>query len=203
MITIVHIIAEAAVSRRPNMTSKDRAEALRLRAEGLDPGQIAERLGRHRTTIVRALAKKTPRNVTTGGKRIQVLLSEEEFAAFKAKASAHGMTLSDAGRRLVRHSEGILDWPRERIEAVDRLRRELNAIGVNVNQMTQLAQSGRLSWNARDAAAMKKLDAKLDTLVSEMVRVVSAARVRAFVDAVWSSEEDRDAGPSKQARVSA
>ena len=141
-------------------------------------------------SIARSLARSVPRNVTTGGgKRLQILLSDEEFAAFRTRATAHGLTLSDAGRRLVRHSEDVLDWPQERIAAVDRLRREVNAIGGNVNQMTQLAQSGRLVWNARDAATMARLGAKLDALTEEMIRVVSVARTRGFASAVWNEED--------------
>ena len=141
-------------------------------------------------SIARSLARSVPRNVTTGGrKRLQILLSDEEFAAFRARATAHGLTLSDAGRRLVRHSEDVLDWPQERIAAVDRLRREVNAIGVNVNQMTQLARSRRLVWNARDAAMMERLGAKLDAVTEEMIRVVSIARTRGFAAAVWDEED--------------
>ena len=147
-------------------------------------------MDRHRMSIARSLARSVPRNVTTGGrKRLQILLSDEEFTVFRARATSHGLTMSDAGRRLVRHSEDVLDWPQERIAAIDRLRREVNAIGVNVNQMAQLAQSGRLVWNARDSATMACLGAKLDAVTEEMIRVVSIARTRGFASAVWDEED--------------
>ena len=174
---------------RPKITAAERDEAKRLKASGLSIGAIAKRLGRHRTSVARALARGASRNTTSGGKRLQVLLSDEEFEAFRARACRHGLTLSDAGRRLVRHSEDVLDWPKDRIAAVDMLRREVNAIGVNVNQMAQLAQSGRLVWNARDAATMARLSAKLDAVTEEMIRVVSIARTRGFAAAVWDEEE--------------
>ena len=174
---------------RPKITAAERVEAQRLLASGLSVGEIARRLGRHRTSIARCLARTTSRNTTSGGKRLQILLSDDEFAAFRGRATAHGLTLSDAGRRLVRHSEDVLDWPKERIAAVDRLRREVNAIGVNVNQMAQLAQSGRLVWNARDSATMARLEAKLDAVIEEMIRVVSIARMRGFASAVWDEED--------------
>ena len=171
------------------MTEAEHREAKRLSSAGLSVGEIARQMGRHRMSIARCLAQTTSRNTTSAGKRLQILLSDEEFAAFRARATAHGLTLSDAGRRLVRHSEDVLDWPKERIAAVDRLRREVNAIGVNVNQMAQLAQSGRLVWNARDSTTLARLEAKLDAVTEEMIRVVSIARTRGFASAVWDEED--------------
>ena len=79
------------------------------------------------------------------------------------------------------------------IDALADLRRELNAIGKNLNQMVTLAQSGRLNWNQRDARLVEQLDLKVDEAVSQMIAFVVAARQRTLVKAAFPIEGPTDA----------
>ena len=101
---------------------------------------------------------------------------------------AKNLTISEGGRRLVRASLGLIDLDREEINALHLLRKELNAIGININQLTTLAQSGRLNWNAGDSRKMDLLDRKIDVTVNQIVALVTAGRNKAFVRSTFPVE---------------
>lgn len=171
--------------KQSRLTPKEIQDINALIARGETDSSIARRFGRNRSTVTKIRLGKQKRSVTTSGHKIQGRLSGEEHAAFKAKTEALGITMSDGVRRLVRHSLDVLDLRAEEIEALAALRKELNAIGVNLNQLVTLAQSGRLSWNARDAKLVQQLDVKVDEAVNQMVAFVSASRQRAFIQAAF------------------
>lgn len=124
---------------------------------------------------------------------VRTRLTREEHAAFKEKVAALDLTISDGLRRLVRHSLGVLDMREAEIDALAELRRELNAIGKNLNQMVTLAQAGRLKWSHRDARLVEQLDLKVDEVVSQMIAFVVASRQRTFVRAAFPIEGPPDA----------
>ncbi|MCZ4354102.1 helix-turn-helix domain-containing protein [Roseovarius aestuarii] len=171
--------------KQRRITNKERLKIQALIAEGESDASIARKLGRHRSTVTKIRLSKQKRSVTTGGQNVRGRVSDEEHAAFKAKTEALGITMSDGVRRLVRHSLDVLDLQAEEIDALAALRKELNAIGVNLNQLVTLAQSGRLSWNARDGKLVQQLDVKVDEAVNQLVAFVSASRQRAFVEAAF------------------
>ena len=170
----------------------ERAEIFRLLAEGKTPSEVAKLVGRDRSTISKLRDGKGARHVTTGGKSIHIRVSDEEYEAFGQLARTRKITRSEAGRRLVRNALGVLDLSVEEIGALHNLRKELNAIGINLNQLTQLANSGRLNWNARDAKFMEKLDERVDDLVNELVAVCGAARKKTMVEAAFPMTEKSD-----------
>ena len=169
--------------KRSRITETEKVEILRYLSEGKTPSEIGKIVGRDRTTISKIRDGKGGKNVTTGGKIIHIRVSDEEYAAFKSQIAARKLTASEAGRRLVRSALGVLDLSREEIGALHTLRKELNAIGINLNQMTQLGNSGRLKWNERDAKLMVKLDERVDDLVNDLVALCSVARKKTMADA--------------------
>lgn len=168
---------------RSRLSQKEILEIQRLVSLGLADGDIATKLGRHRSSVARVRLNQRSRGKTTSGKMIQVRISEEEDQAFQAEVDRLGLTRSEAGRRLLRNGLGILDIAHEEVAALHELRRELNAVGKNVNQLTALAHSGRLKWNVRDAQLMFRLDERIDEVINQIVALVSAGRQRAFVEA--------------------
>tara|TARA_B100000378_G_scaffold223803_1_gene187397 strand:+ start:103 stop:627 length:525 start_codon:yes stop_codon:yes gene_type:complete len=166
----------------------ERAEIAKLISEGLGDAEIGKRIGRHRSTITKFRLQRAARNVTTEGKSVNFRLSSEEHRAFKEAMEAKNLTISEGGRRLVRASLGLIDLDREEINALHLLRKELNAIGININQLTTLAQSGRLNWNAGDSRKMDLLDRKIDVTVNQIVALVTAGRNKAFVRSTFPVE---------------
>lgn len=170
---------------RKRVDAKERLEILARISRGESDVDIAKAIGRHRSTVTKIRNSGVPRAVTTDGGTIHARLSASEHEAFSDKMKAEGLSNSDGVRRLVRHSLDLLDLRKEEIEALAALRKELNAIGVNLNQLTALAQSGRLNWNRRDAALVEKIDVKVDQVVNELVAFVGAGRRRTLVQAAF------------------
>ncbi len=173
---------------RSKMTDEEIEEIQRLIAEGLGDGAIAAQVGRHRTSVVKVRTGGRRRSVTTGGKQLQVRLTDEEYEAFNAEVDRLGITLSEGGRRLVRHSLGILDVAPAEIDAVVDLRRELNAIGVDLNRMVKLANSGPVDIGEVEKNFLSKLDLKVDDVVNQLIAFVGAGRRKTFVRAVFPLE---------------
>ncbi len=170
---------------RKKVDAAERHEILARIQRGESDNQIGQALDRHRSTVTKIRKTKTARAVTTPGATIRARVSLGEKQAFQSKVRDLGLTESDAVRRLVRCSLGVLDFQDSEISELAAIRKELNAIGVNLNQLTSLAQSGRLSWNKRDGKLVEKLDIKVDELVNQLIAFVGAGRKRTLVKAAF------------------
>ena len=170
------------------MTNEEIEQIQQLIGESLSDTEIAKRVGRHRTSVVKVRAGARRKSVTTGGKQLQVRLSDEEFDGFKAEADRLDLTLSEAGRRLVRHSLGVLDVDAAEIEALAGLRRELNIIGGDLNQMVNIAKTAPEALKDHDRSVLEALDLKVDGLVNQLIAAVGAGRRKTFVRAVFPVE---------------
>ena len=115
-------------------------------------------------------------------------MTREEYDAFRALVEREGLTPSDGMRRLIRLAVGALDLRREEIEALAASRRELVAVGRNLNQLTQLGQSGRLTWGARDGATLARVEARVAELAEALTRFVNVARRRTLADAAFPGD---------------
>jgi hypothetical protein len=178
--------------KRPRLSAKEIQRIQALIAEGKGDAEIASAVKRSRASVYKIRHGTPRRNTTSGGKHINVRLTDEEYAAFKDAMKARDLSLSEGGRRLVRMAIGALDLHPEEVAAVHAARKELNSVGVNLNQLTSLAQSGKLKWNARDGKLVQSLDARVFNLVCQLQRIVSAARVKSIIAPVMDLEAAND-----------
>jgi hypothetical protein len=175
--------------RGPRLTHKDIAEISRLLGERFSDAAIARCTGRSRQTVARVRRQSASPHTTTEGAVIGTRVTAEEYTAFKALMEAEGLTPSDGMRRLMRLAVGALDLRAEEIEALAQSRRELVAVGRNLNQMTQLANAGRLKWNVRDGKAVAQLDARVSDLTEALTTFINVARRRTLVEVAFPGED--------------
>ena len=120
-----------------------------LISEGMGDSAIAAQVGRHRTSVVKVrtgTATQKRHNRRKASSRVR--LTDEEYAAFKSEVDRLGISLSEGGRRLVRHSLGVLEIDVREIDALANVRRELNAIGGDLNQMLKFGKIWRFGSGA-------------------------------------------------------
>lgn len=177
--------------RKSRLTNKEIFEIDRLVAEGMTDGEIAGQVGRSRQAVSRVRRQKHSPHTTTRGEVLNVRVTREEYEAFRALVAREGLTASDGMRRLMRLAVGALELRAEEIEALGEARRELTAVGRNLNQLTQLAQSGRLRWNARDGATLARLETRVGDLAEALTRFVNVARRRTLAEAAFPGEDER------------
>lgn len=123
--------------------------------------------------------KATPSTVRS--QAVRVRLREEERAAFQQFAAALGQTPSRIIRRLIREAiTGGPDYFKDELGELRKMRRELTAIGRNLNQLARAANQGGVVEGADvrrvvnaclvQTAAVKALyRALLDTVVNRTV----------------------------------
>tara|TARA_Y100000815_G_scaffold187476_1_gene171116 strand:+ start:1090 stop:1626 length:537 start_codon:yes stop_codon:yes gene_type:complete len=174
--------------RNTRLTPNEISEIHRLVAEGARDGDIADRIGRSRQAVSKVRRLGHAPNTTTRGEVLHVRVTREEYDAFRALVEREGLTPSDGMRRLIRLAVGALDLRREEIEALAASRRELVAVGRNLNQLTQLGQSGRLTWGARDGATLARVEARVAELAEALTRFVNVARRRTLADAAFPGD---------------
>ena len=169
--------------KRLSHETKD--EIRRLAGTGLTDAEIAGHCGCARQTVSRVRRSAAAPDRTTKGRILQVRVSQREAEAFEAVLRAHGMTASEALRRMIRMAEGVVDFRAEEVAALHQSGNQLNAMARNLVQMLQLAHSGRLKWNARDA----KLVAQLADRTEEVARATQALKAAALRGAFVRSAE--------------
>ncbi len=85
---------------------------------------------------------------------------------------------SEGLRALIRMSTGFLELSRPENDHLDALTGELGKIGVNVNQLARLANSGRLPLKGRELEALWELHRDLRQLRSFLGQINSERRRR-------------------------
>jgi len=119
---------------------------------------------------------------------LTVRLALEERAALQMAAEAHGLTVSEAIRHLVRQASGLLALRSDEQAALAAARRELSSVGTNLNQLARLGAGGRLKWNPGDSALLRKVLGRVDDLAEKVVGLVAAA---GSAEGLGSGEEAR------------
>ncbi|OZA13241.1 MAG: hypothetical protein B7Y02_06315 [Rhodobacterales bacterium 17-64-5] len=130
-------------------------------------GRSRQSLSRLKGTIDRGQAQRLEVNLITR-------VTENERAAFQAITRSKGLTVSEALRHLVKQANGHLALQADELAAIAAARRELSAIGSNLNQLARLGAIGKLSWNPSDAALVRKVASRVDDLSEGLVLLFAA-----------------------------
>lgn len=158
-------------------------------AEGKSRGEVAAALGRTIAAVARLYEAARQPEATTRGHTVTVRLTTAEVEALQALAEARGASKNAVLRSALRQSAAMVEIDREVIAALRDVRNQIAAIGRNLNQLTELANSGRLKWNPGDARTIAKALAAADLATGAATRVIDAARAKANV-LPWAEDGD-------------
>jgi antitoxin component of RelBE/YafQ-DinJ toxin-antitoxin module len=163
---------------RSRLTTAETAAIKARLLAGESVAAVARSMGRSRQALSRIKGSLDRKEVRRLSVKLNIRITEDEHSAFQAVAEASGLTVSEAVRHLVRQASDRLAIQADELDAIAAARRELSAVGNNLNQIARLGAVGRLTWNARDAALVRKLGARVDDLVEEVVHLLSALRAK-------------------------
>jgi hypothetical protein len=163
---------------RSRLTSAETAAITARLLAGESVAAVARSMGRSRQALSRIKGSLDRKEVRRLSVKLNIRITEDEHAAFQAVAEASGLTVSEAVRHLVRQASDRLAIQADELDAIALARRELSAVGNNLNQIARLGAVGRLTWNARDSALVRKVGARVDDLVEEVVHLLSALRAK-------------------------
>jgi transposase-like protein len=164
------------------LSDDDRARIRARLAAGENVGAVARDLGRHRQTVSRVKEDLERQDGTRLAVKLNFRVTEAEHAHLLAAIRSSDLTVSEAIRHLVRQATSLLALQSPEIEAITAARRDLAAVGNNLNQLARLGAVGRLHWKAGDAALVRKVAARVDDLVDEVVGLIAEAQGRACFD---------------------
>lgn len=166
------------------LSDDDRARIRARLAAGETVGAVARALGRHRQTVSRVKVDLDRQDGTRLAVKLNFRVTEAEHAHLLAAIRSTDLTVSEAIRHLVRQATSLLALQSPEIEAIAAARRDLAAVGNNLNQLARLGAVGRLHWKAGDAALVRKVTARVDDLVDEVVGLIAEAQGRASLEPV-------------------
>jgi len=162
------------------LSDDDRARIRARLAAGENVGAVARALGRHRQTVSRVKEDLERQDGTRLAVKLNFRVTEAEHAHLLAAIRSTDLTVSEAIRHLVRQATSLLALQSPEIEAIAAARRDLAAVGNNL--LARLGAVGRLHWKAGDAALVRKVAARVNDLVDEVVGLIAEAQGRACFD---------------------
>ena len=142
-------------------------------AAGESVSAVARALGRSRPSLARIKGAMTRGDALRLNVKLNIRVTEAERSAFQAVALASGLTVSEAIRHLVKQARGLLALRSDELTALHAARRELSAVGSNLNQLARLGAAGKLKWNPGDSALVRKVAAQVDDLSEGLVLLLS------------------------------
>lgn len=159
---------------RTRLSSAETAVIQARLGAGESLASIAASLGRSRQTLARIKGAMDRGQARRLDVKLNIRLTEEEQAQFQAIANARGLTVSEAMRHLVRQASGLLALQADELAGITAARRELAAVGNNLNQLARLGAAGKLRWNRGDSLHLRQLACRVDDLSEELVLLLSA-----------------------------
>jgi len=135
---------------------------------------VARAMGRSRQSLSRLKGALDRDHAQRLEVNLITRVTAEERASFQAVARAKGLTVSEALRHLVKQANGHLALQADELAGVAAARRELSAIGSNLNQLARLGAIGKLNWNPGDAALVRKVATRVDDLSEGLVLLFAA-----------------------------
>lgn len=143
-------------------------------AAGESVAAVSAAMGRSRQSLARikgAMDQSQSRRLDV---KLNLRVTEEERSAFQTVAEANGLTVSEAARHLVRQASGLLALQANELAGIAAARRELSAVGSNLNQLARLGASGKLVWKSGDSALVRTVAARVDDLSEGLVTLFTA-----------------------------
>lgn len=169
----------SARARRP-LTAADRAQVLAALRTGGTVTSVAAVFGLDRATVRRLRdTAGTPERGQTGSVVVTTRLAVAEARAFDGRIAALGFRSRSEGlRAAVRVASGLLEFPGTEGARLEALAAALNKIGVNINQLARLANSGRLAAGAQQIEVLSELRRELAQLRAFMTMLNTERRRR-------------------------
>lgn len=164
---------------RRALSSEQRAAIVEALKAGASVTSVAARFGLDRATVRRFRdgAGGADRLSPTASVVATARLSASEAQAFDARIAGLGLgSRSEGLRAAVRAATGLLEFSGEEHERLDALTRALNRIGVNINQLARLANSGRLPLGDRQFDVLSDLRLDLAQLRAFMADLAAERR---------------------------
>ena len=143
-------------------------------AAGESVAVVAASLGRSRQSLARIKGAMDRHQARRLDVKLNIRVTQGERAAFQAVADASGLTVSEAVRHLVKQASGLLVLQADELAGIAAARRDLAAVGNNLNQLARLGASGKLKWNPGDTTLVRKVAARVDEISEGIVLLVSA-----------------------------
>jgi len=164
---------------RRALSSEQRAAIVEALKAGGSVTSVAARFGLDRATVRRfrdGTGSSAPAS-SAASVVVTVRLSVPEARAFDAHVSGLGLgSRSEGLRAAVRAATGLLEFSGEEHDRLDALTRALNRIGVNINQLVRLANSGRLPIGDRQLNVLSDLRSDLAQLRAFMADLAAERR---------------------------
>jgi len=143
-------------------------------AAGESVAAVAASLGRSRQSLARIKGAMDRHQARRLDVKLNIRMTEGERAAFQTVADAHGLTVSEAIRHLVKQASGLLALQADELAVLSASRRELAAVGNNLNQLARLGASGKLGWKPGDASLLRRVAARVDEVSEGIVLLLAA-----------------------------
>lgn len=155
-----------------------RAEIVAALRRGESMAAIARDCGVGRALVRRLRQEVLPGDTTSAGVVIHVRVSREEARAFAALCAREGVTRSARLRDLMRAATGFTTLDAETLAEMQAARREIAAIGRNLNQIARAANSGRTVLRGRELALVEAMFGDIQRFLLGLNAVIAAARRR-------------------------
>ncbi|HEX9596640.1 MAG TPA: hypothetical protein VF982_07145 [Anaerolineales bacterium] len=143
-------------------------------AAGDSVAAVAASLGRSRQSLARIKGAMDRHQARRLDVKLNIRITQGERAAFQAVADASGLTVSEAIRHLIKQASGLLALQADELAAISAARRELAAVGNNLNQLARLGASGKLNWKSGDTGLLRRVAARVDEVSEGIVLLLSA-----------------------------
>lgn len=176
---IVYTVTEAPEKPRRRLSLEARQELVRRLRAGAAMQALAIEFGVDRSTVRRLRDRDVRRSGTgtTGGEVLTTRVAATEAQALDALIAWRGYRSRSEGlRAMIRAGLGFLEFSAEENGQLDELTRALNKVGVNVNQMARLANSGRLQMSGKTLADLQELRQSVEQLRAYLVQMTAERR---------------------------
>lgn len=159
---------------KPRLSPAEVAAIQARFAAGESVAAVAASLGRSRQSLARIKGAMDRHQAGRLEVKLNIRITQGERAAFQAVAKANGLTVSEAIRHLVKQASGLLALQADELGAIGAARRELAAVGNNLNQLARLGASGKLGWKSGDTAVLRRVGTRVDEISEAIVRLLAA-----------------------------